>query len=70
MIHYSTQGALSPLHTPPHHASDERGVMQMSEALALIQVLVGVATFIVAVLTLQKENPPNNGGNSNKEGED
>jgi hypothetical protein len=44
--------------------------MQMSEALALIQVLVGVATFIVAVLTLQKENPPNNGGNSNKEGED
>ena len=47
-----------------------KGVMQMSDMLALIQVLVGVATFIVAVLTLQKENPPNNGGNSNKEGED
>lgn len=44
--------------------------MQMSEMLALTQVVVGVATFIVAVLTLQKENPPNNGGNSNKRDED
>ena len=44
--------------------------MQMSEMLALIQVLVGVATFIVAVWTRQKETPPNNGGNSNKESED
>ena len=44
--------------------------MQMSEMLAWAQVLVGVATFIVAVLALIKENPPNNGGNSNKESED
>ena len=44
--------------------------MQMSDMLALVQVLVGVAIFIVAVLTLQKENPPNNGENPNKEGED
>lgn len=42
----------------------------MSEALALAQVLVGVATFIVALLALQKENPPNNGGNSNNKDED
>lgn len=44
--------------------------MQMSELLALAQVLVGVATFIVAVLALIKENPPNNGGNSNNKDED
>lgn len=42
----------------------------MSEALALAQVFVGVATFIVAVLALIKENPPNNGGNSPQKDED
>lgn len=44
--------------------------MQMSEALALAQVVIGAATFIVALLALQKENPPNNGGNSNHNDED
>ena len=44
--------------------------MQMSEVLAWAQVLVGVATFIVAVLALIKETPPNNGGNSNNKDED
>jgi hypothetical protein len=29
--------------------------MQMSEALALAQVVIGAATFIVALLALQKE---------------
>lgn len=36
----------------------------MSEVLALIQTLVGVSTFIVALVALIKENPPMNGGNS------
>ncbi len=44
--------------------------MQMSEALALAQVVIGAATFIVSLLALQKENPPNNGGNSNHNDED
>ena len=44
--------------------------MQMSDMLALVQVLIGAATFIVAVLALIKENPPNNGGNSNNKDED
>ena len=44
--------------------------MQMSDMLALVQVLTGAATFIVAVLALIKENPPTNGGNSNHNGED
>ena len=44
--------------------------MQMSDMLALVQTLVGAATFIVAVMALIKENPPGSGGNSNKRGED
>lgn len=44
--------------------------MQMSDMLAFIQVVIGAATFIVAVLALIKENPPNNGGNSKQNGED
>ncbi|BCA88199.1 hypothetical protein ADCFC_06970 [Adlercreutzia hattorii] len=44
--------------------------MQMSDMLALVQVLIGAATFIVAVLALIKENPPTSGGNSNHNGED
>ena len=44
--------------------------MQMSDTLALVQVLLGVASLIVAILAQIRENPPNNGGNSSKEGED
>ena len=69
MIQSTSQGA-NALCIHPATMLARKGVMQMSDMLALIQVLVGVATFIVAVWTLQKENPPNNGGNSNKEGED
>ena len=44
--------------------------MQMSDMLALVQVLIGAATFIVAVLALIRENPPNNGGNPSQNDED
>ena len=44
--------------------------MQMSDMLALVQVLIGAATFIVAALALIKENPPTSGGSSNHNGED
>lgn len=40
--------------------------MQMSDFLALIQTFVGAAALGVAILALKGENPPSNGGNSNK----
>ena len=42
-----------------------RGVMQMSVFLALVQTFVGAATLGVALLALTRENPPQDGGNSN-----
>ena len=47
-----------------------KGVMQMSDMLALIQVLLGVASLIVAVLAQIRENPPSNGGNPSQKDED
>ena len=38
----------------------------MSDFLALIQTFVGAAALGVAILALKGENPPKNGGNSNK----
>ena len=42
----------------------------MSDMLALVQVLLGVASLIVAILAQIRENPPTSGGNSNHNGED
>ena len=44
--------------------------MQMSDMLALVQVLLGVASLIVAILAQIRENPPNNGGNPPPKDED
>lgn len=38
----------------------------MSELPALAQVIIGAATLLVAILALKRENPPEDGGNSNK----
>ena len=44
--------------------------MQMSDTLALVQVLLGVASLIVAILAQIRENPPNNVGNPSQNDED
>lgn len=69
MLLSTSQGA-NALCIHPTTMLARKGLMQMSDMLAWAQVLVGVATFIVAVLALIKENPPNNGGNSNHNDED
>ena len=69
MIQSTSQGA-NALCIHPATMLARKGVMQMSDMLALVQVLLGVASLIVAILAQIRENPPNNGGNSNKEGED
>lgn len=39
----------------------------MSELLGLFQVLIGLATLVVAILPLRKENPPPNGEGPNQD---
>ena len=44
--------------------------MQMSDTLALVQVLLGVGSLIVAILAQIREHPPNNGRNPSQNDED
>ena len=44
--------------------------MPRSETLALVQVFLGGASLIVAILAQIRENPPNNGGNPSQNDED
>ena len=60
-------GEQDSLHTSPLTPILDNGreVMQMSVFLALVQTFVGAATLGVALLALTRENPPQDGGNSN-----